>query len=86
MLPDFHHKSDMEMPSSITVATVDTVRPLFTSASVNCGMALIALDVDRLRHADQEDVVGLPAGVRRRARDPLAHPLEIVPDVQHARF
>ena len=46
VLPDFHHKSDMEMPSSIVVATEGSIRPLFTSASVNCGMALIALDVE----------------------------------------
>jgi tRNA-splicing ligase RtcB (3'-phosphate/5'-hydroxy nucleic acid ligase) len=46
VLPDFHHKSDMEMPSSVAVATRDTVRPTLTSASVNCGMALIALDMD----------------------------------------
>jgi tRNA-splicing ligase RtcB len=47
VLPDFHHKSNMELPSSIAVATVGTVRPTLTSASVNCGMALIALDADR---------------------------------------
>ncbi len=44
VLPDFHHKADLEMPSSIAVATRETIRPAFTSASVNCGMALIALD------------------------------------------
>jgi tRNA-splicing ligase RtcB len=47
VLPDFHHKSNMEMPSSIAVATRGTIRPTFTSSSVNCGMALIALDGDR---------------------------------------
>jgi len=47
VLPDFHHKHDMEMPSSIAVATTGTIRPAFTSASVNCGMALIALDAER---------------------------------------
>jgi tRNA-splicing ligase RtcB len=46
VLPDFHHKRDLEMPSSIAVATVATIRPEFTSASVNCGMALLALDMD----------------------------------------
>jgi tRNA-splicing ligase RtcB len=46
VLPDFHHKSSMEMPSSLAVATLDTIRPRLTSASVNCGMALIALDID----------------------------------------
>ena len=46
VLPDFHHKHDMEMPSSIAVATRGTIRPAFTSASVNCGMALMALDTD----------------------------------------
>jgi tRNA-splicing ligase RtcB len=47
VLPDFHHKGNMEMPSSIAVATRDCVWPILTSASVNCGMALIALDVER---------------------------------------
>jgi len=47
VLPDFHHKSSMEMPSSIAVATRETIRPTFTSASVNCGMALIAMETDR---------------------------------------
>ncbi|MDQ2755595.1 MAG: RtcB family protein [Actinomycetota bacterium] len=47
VLPDFHHKSAMEMPSSIAVATVGTIRPTLTSSSVNCGMALIALGCDR---------------------------------------
>lgn len=44
VLPDFHHKRKLEMPSSIAVATRDTIRPTLTSGSVNCGMALIALD------------------------------------------
>ena len=34
------------MPSSIAVATLGTIRPEFTSASVNCGMALLTLDTD----------------------------------------
>lgn len=44
ILPDFHHKSKMELPSSVAVATVDTIRPDLTGSSVNCGMALIAVD------------------------------------------
>jgi tRNA-splicing ligase RtcB (3'-phosphate/5'-hydroxy nucleic acid ligase) len=47
VLPDFHHKDDKEMPSSITVATAGTIRPILTAPSVNCGMALLALDVER---------------------------------------
>lgn len=47
VLPDFHHKPTMEMPSSIAVATRAQVWPTLTSASLNCGMALIALDADR---------------------------------------
>src|SRR5215218_7754597 len=46
-LPDFHHKGDKEMPSSIAVATRETIRPTMTSASLNCGMALVTLDADR---------------------------------------
>jgi tRNA-splicing ligase RtcB len=44
VLPDFHHKSKMELPSSVAVATVGTIRPDLTGSSVNCGMALIAVD------------------------------------------
>src|SRR6266852_5842941 len=47
VLPDFHHKSNMELPSSVAVATRASVRPTLTSASVNCGMALIALNSAR---------------------------------------
>ena len=46
-LPDFHLKDDKEMPSSIAVATRSTIRSTFTSASLNCGMTLMTLDVDR---------------------------------------
>lgn len=46
VLPDFHHKRRMEMPSSIAIATRETVRPNLTSAAVNCGMALVAFDAD----------------------------------------
>jgi len=51
VLPDFHHKSRMEMPSSIAVATTETIRPTLTSSSVNCGMALMTLDCDRPSNA-----------------------------------
>jgi tRNA-splicing ligase RtcB len=47
VLPDFHHKRNMETPSSVAVATRDTIRPTLTSSSLNCGMALLALDIDR---------------------------------------
>jgi tRNA-splicing ligase RtcB len=46
VLPDFHHKSNMELPSSVAVATRASIRPTLTSASVNCGMALMAFDAD----------------------------------------
>jgi RNA-splicing ligase RtcB len=47
VLPDFHLKPDKEMPSSIAVATRDTIRTTMTCCSLNCGMALVALDSDR---------------------------------------
>ncbi len=47
VLPDFYHKHNMEMPSSIAVATRNSIRPTLTSASVNCGMALITFDSGR---------------------------------------
>jgi tRNA-splicing ligase RtcB (3'-phosphate/5'-hydroxy nucleic acid ligase) len=46
-LPDFHHEGGMESPCSIAVATLETIRPTLVNASVNCGMALIALDGGR---------------------------------------
>lgn len=62
VLPDFHHKSKMELPSSVTVATRNTIRPDLTGSSVNCGMALMAVDsevpteraVDRFMRAVRE--------------------------------
>ena len=63
VLPDFHHKSNMELPSSVAVATRGTVRPTLTSASVNCGMALIAMDCDR---PDEAGVVEFYRRVRER--------------------
>lgn len=62
-LPDFHLKGDKEMPSSIAVATRGTIRPTLTSASLNCGMALVALDVDR---PSSEAVTDFFRGVRER--------------------
>src|SRR5579864_6007493 len=47
VLPDFYHKKLMESPSSIAVATRDTIRPIFTSAALNCGMALVGLDIEQ---------------------------------------
>ena len=47
ILPDFHQKWDMEMPSSMAVATRGTIRLTLTSADVNCGVALVALDAER---------------------------------------
>src|ERR1051326_1219189 len=67
VLPDFHHKSNMELPSSVAVATVDSIRPTLTSASVNCGMALIALDAARPSEA------GL-AEFYRRVRERYPYP------------
>lgn len=77
VLPDFHHKRKLEMPSSIAVATRGTVRPTLTSGSVNCGMALIALDTG-LGEGEQPDVKAVtrfyedlkarypyPTGIRR---------------------
>jgi tRNA-splicing ligase RtcB len=66
-LPDFHHKQDKEMPSSIAVATRDTIRPTLTSASVNCGMALIGLEIERPGPAAVADFY-------RRVRDRYPYP------------
>jgi tRNA-splicing ligase RtcB len=47
VLPDFCHKTKSEMPSSIAVATQGAIRPTLTDAALNCGMALVTLDIDR---------------------------------------
>lgn len=47
VLPDFCHKAKSEMPSSIAVATTSEIRPALTDAALNCGMALLTLDVRR---------------------------------------
>ncbi len=67
VLPDFHHKSNMEVPSSVAVATRDSIRPTLTSASVNCGMALIALNSDRPARAGLEEFC-------RRVRERYPYP------------
>ena len=66
-LPDFHLKDDKEMPSSIAVATTNTIRPTLTSASVNCGMALIATDLPRPDPAAVKDFY-------RRVRERYPYP------------
>ena len=47
VLPDFHLKHDKEMPSSIAVATRDTIQSTLTCCSLNCGMTLVALGLER---------------------------------------
>src|SRR5579863_797364 len=47
VLPDFCHKAKSEMPSSIAVATTGEIRPALTDAALNCGMALMTLDIER---------------------------------------
>lgn len=47
VLPDFCHKAKSEMPSSIAVATRGALRPTLTDAALNCGMALLTLDLPR---------------------------------------
>src|SRR6185312_16338650 len=47
VLPDFCHKPQSEMPSSIAVATRGAIRPTLTDSALNCGMALATLDLER---------------------------------------
>lgn len=46
-LPDFHQKRSLEMPSSIAVATRDAIHMTLTSSLLNCGMALVGVDLDQ---------------------------------------
>jgi tRNA-splicing ligase RtcB len=66
-LPDFHLKGDKEMPSSIAVATRDVIQSTFTCCSLNCGMALAVLDIER----PSPDTVG---DFFRRLRVTLPYP------------
>src|SRR6266508_1953838 len=63
VLPDFHLKDDKEMPSSIAVATRHTIRPTLTCCSLNCGMALASLDIER---PDVDAITDFYARVRER--------------------
>jgi tRNA-splicing ligase RtcB len=76
-LPDFHLKGDKEMPSSIAVATRETIRPTLTSASLNCGMALIALDIER---PNTEAVTDFFARVRERYPYPPSYRRDLSPE------
>jgi RNA-splicing ligase RtcB len=67
VLPDFHLKDDKEMPSSIAVATRGTIQSTLTCCSLNCGMALVALDMER---PATEPVVDF----YRRVRERLPYP------------
>ncbi len=67
VLPDFHFKHDKEMPSSIAVATRETINPTFTCCSLNCGMALVAFRVERPERDAVEDFY-------RRVRERLPSP------------
>jgi tRNA-splicing ligase RtcB len=62
VLPDFCHKAKSEMPSSIAVATRAAIRPTLTDAALNCGMALVTLDVDRPSPAAVTDFYRQVAG------------------------
>lgn len=67
VLPDFHHKRNVEMPSSIAIATRDTIRPTLTSAAVNCGMALMAFETEQPSERAIAEFFSL---VRKRLPDP----------------
>jgi tRNA-splicing ligase RtcB (3'-phosphate/5'-hydroxy nucleic acid ligase) len=76
VLPDFHLKGDKEMPSSIAVATTNTINPTFSSASLNCGMALVATDMSR---PDAAAVSAFYDGVRERYPYPPTYRRDLTP-------
>jgi tRNA-splicing ligase RtcB len=67
VLPDFCHKPQSEMPSSIAVATRGAIRPTLTDSALNCGMALATLDVPRPGERAVSDFY-------RRVRERFPHP------------
>jgi tRNA-splicing ligase RtcB (3'-phosphate/5'-hydroxy nucleic acid ligase) len=74
VLPDFHHKTKMELPSSVAVATRGTIRPDLTGSSVNCGMALIAVDSEV---PDDRAVDAFMRGIRERYPYPTKRAKEL---------
>jgi len=77
VLPDFHLKDDKEMPSSIAVATRETIRPTLTCCSLNCGMALVALDIERPHPGAIIDFYGK---VREKLPYPPTYRRDLTPD------
>lgn len=77
VLPDFHHKRKVEMPSSIAIATRETIRPTLTSAAVNCGMALMAFDSDQ---PSDRTLTAFFDGVRRRLPYPAGNQRDLTAD------
>lgn len=67
VLPDFCHKPQSEMPSSIAVATRGAIRPTLTDSALNCGMALATLDLERPGERAVSDFY-------RRVRERFPHP------------
>ena len=77
VLPDFHHKHNIEMPSSIAIATRETIRPTLTSAAVNCGMALMAFDSDQPSERTVSEFFDI---VRRRLPYPSGNQRDLTAD------
>src|SRR6266511_2537076 len=77
VLPDFHLKDDKEMPSSIAVATRHTIQTTLTCCSLNCGMALVALDMER---PTTEGVIDFYGRVRERLPYPPTYRRDLTPD------
>ena len=77
VLPDFHLKDDKEMPSSIAVATRDVIQSTLTCCSLNCGMALATLDVDR---PSTEAIVDFYGRVRERLPYPPTYRRDLTPE------
>ena len=77
VLPDFHLKGDKEMPSSIAIATANTINPTFSSASLNCGMALVATDISR---PDAAGITAFYDGVRERFPYPPTYRRDLTSD------
>jgi tRNA-splicing ligase RtcB len=76
VLPDFHLKDDKEMPSSVAVATQQTIRSTLTSSSVNCGMALVALTCGR---PSQRAIAAFYRRVRERNPFPPTYRRDLSP-------
>ncbi len=72
-LPDLHHKGQMEVPSSIAIATRGVIVPEFTSVAVNDGMGVVVTGLTESELGPEK----LHAFLQRVNSHTAANPLDV---------